>query len=84
MMSAIAQATRLEVLTALADAGKDGLAAGALAERIGAPASTMSTHLAILERAGLVSSTRTGRTIVFRLERDAISALNGFLSHLVG
>lgn len=83
-LSAIAQATRLQVLTTLADVGEAGLSAGALAERVGAPASTMSAHLAILERAGLVSSTRSGRTIVFRLERDTVSELTGFLSHLFG
>ncbi len=50
VMSALAQPTRLEVFTQLARARPDGLSSGALAERVGTPANTMSAHLAILSR----------------------------------
>lgn len=81
LMSALAQPTRLEVFTQLARARPDGLAAGELAKRVGTPANTMSVHLAILHRAGLISSEKTGRNVVFRAEPDAIRDLALFLMH---
>ncbi len=80
-MSALAQPTRLEVFTQLARSRPDGLSSGALAERIGTLPNTMSTHLAILSRAGLVSTTKVGRQVVYRAEPDAIRDLALFLMH---
>nr|WP_314470439.1 metalloregulator ArsR/SmtB family transcription factor [uncultured Sphingomonas sp.] len=81
VMSALAQPTRLEVFTQLARARPDGLSPGQLAERIGTPASTMSVHLTILSRAGLISSTKKGRSIIYKAEPDAIRDLALFLMH---
>lgn len=81
VMSALAQPTRLEVFTHLARARPDGLAPGALAERIGTPASTMSVHLTILSRAGLISSTKSGRSIIYKADPDAVRDLALFLMH---
>lgn len=81
VMSALAQPTRLEVFTQLARARPDGLSPGQLAERIGTPASTMSVHLTILSRAGLISSTKAGRNITYRAEPDAVRDLALFLMH---
>lgn len=39
----------------------------------------MSTHLAILERAGLIQSRREGRTIYYRANLDGMTALMAFL-----
>ena len=51
--------TRAELLTALADpASTTGLAA-----RTGVPVSSVSEHLAVLRGAGLVATTRTGRSL---------------------
>lgn len=80
IMSALAQPTRLEVFTQLARARPDGLAAGELAKRVGTPANTMSVHLAILNRAGLISSEKVGRNTIFRAEPDAIHELALFLT----
>ena len=44
----------------------NGMSAGALAEAVGCPHNTFSTHVAILARAGLVYGTREGRTITYR------------------
>lgn len=79
MMSALAQPTRLEVFTQLARTWPDGLSAGVLAERVGTPANTMSAHLAILSRAGLVTSIRAGRQIIYQAEPDASRRLTAFL-----
>ena len=81
VMSALAQPTRLEVFTHLARARPDGLSAGALAARIGTPASTMSVHLTILSRAGLISSAKMGRSIMYKAEPDAVRDLALFLMH---
>lgn len=79
LMSALAQSTRLEVFTQLARARPDGLSAGALAGRLGTPANTMSAHLAILSRAGLVTFLKTGRHIIYKAQPEAIRELALFL-----
>jgi ArsR family transcriptional regulator, arsenate/arsenite/antimonite-responsive transcriptional repressor len=81
VMSALAQPTRLEVFTQLARARPEGLSSGDLARLIGTPANTMSVHLAILSRAGLISSVKSGRHIIYRAEADAVRDLALFLMH---
>lgn len=79
LMSALAQATRLEVLTHLSRALPDGQSAGVLAELTGTPTSTMSAHLTILAQAGLVGQTRSGRHIIYHAMPDAVRDLTRFL-----
>ncbi len=57
----------------------DGLSAGAIAETIGCPQNTLSTHLSILARAGLVRGARSGRSIVYRADLRAMRSLIEFL-----
>ena len=52
-----------------------GLLAGAIAETIGCPHNTLSSHLSILARAGLIRGTREGRTILYRADVEAMRAL---------
>lgn len=78
-LGALAQETRLSVFQMLVKAGPDGLIAGAIAERANVPPSTMSHHLATLERAGLVQSTRESRLIHYRADYSAMRRLLGFL-----
>lgn len=63
--AALSQPTRLEAFRLLAQAGPDGLRAGAIADHLGVVASTLSHHLAQLEQAGLVHSRRQGRHIIY-------------------
>ena len=49
-----------------------GVTAGVIAETIGAPHNTLSTHLAILVRAGLLRSSREGRTIIYRSDIEGM------------
>lgn len=79
VLAALGQQTRLEVLTLLSRAPAGGLTSGDLAVMARVPANSMSTHLAILAAAGLVRSTRTGRKVVYVIEREAIE---GALSNL--
>jgi ArsR family transcriptional regulator, arsenate/arsenite/antimonite-responsive transcriptional repressor len=77
--SALAQATRLEVFRLLMEHEPDGLPAGEIARCIAVPRNTMSTHLAILTRAGLIEAERQSRTIVYRAQLEAVRSLTGFL-----
>lgn len=77
--AALAQETRLRILRHLVVAGPDGLAAGAVAERVEVSPSNVSFHLKELERAHLLSARRDGRSIVYRAEYHAISGLIRFL-----
>ena len=79
-LSALAQTSRLQVFRLLVRNGPAGLAAGEIALKLAIPHNTLSTHLAILTRAGLLSSTRFGRSIVYRIDPDGIQRL---LNHLV-
>ncbi|ODT13556.1 MAG: hypothetical protein ABS35_37595, partial [Kaistia sp. SCN 65-12] len=74
MLAALSQETRLEVFRRLVVAGPDGLAAGDISRTLGVPSNTMSTHLAILERSGLVVSMRMGRSIIYSANLDAMNA----------
>lgn len=76
---ALSQPTRLAVFRALVQAGHDGVAAGALAELVQVPASTLSAHLKILEHAGLVTSRRLSRHIFYAARYDTARALIAFL-----
>ena len=64
VFSALSQETRLDLLRLLMGEIPNGLPASDIASRLGVPSSTLSFHLAALERAGLTHSTRHGRQIV--------------------
>lgn len=76
---ALSQETRLRILRQLVKAGPDGVAAGAIAEHVEVSPSNVSFHLKELERAGLVSSQRNSRSIVYSAEYEALSGLIRFL-----
>jgi len=60
--------------------GATGLSAGALADTLGAPASTTSFHLSALERAGLIASTRRGRQLMYAVRPAVFRQLVVFLT----
>lgn len=78
-LGALAHETRLSVFRALVRAGPDGMIAGAIASHCGVPPSTMSHHLAALERAGLVQSERESRLIRYRADFAGMRRLLAFL-----
>jgi DNA-binding transcriptional ArsR family regulator len=77
--AALSQETRLEAFRQLVRLTPEGMPAGALARDLDVPASTLSSHLAILERAGLVASERQGRVILYRADLDGARDLVQFL-----
>lgn len=78
-LGALAHETRLAVFRMLVKAGPEGMIAGAIAEHRAVPPSTMSHHLATLERAGLVRSQRESRLIHYRADFAGMRRLLGFL-----
>ncbi|MEH6789922.1 ArsR/SmtB family transcription factor [Parasphingorhabdus sp.] len=78
-LGALAQNTRLEVFRLLVRHEPVGLPAGEIARRLDVPQNTMSSHLSVLSRAGLVSSTRDSRLIIYRANLAAMNALIAYL-----
>lgn len=76
---ALAHPGRLNVFQTIVRAGLDGMAAGKIAESVGIPANTASTHLSILTGAGLLSAYRDGRSIIYRANFGHFSDLIGFM-----
>ena len=74
-MDALAHETRLRAFRLLVKAGPEGMPAGDIAERMDARQNTMSSHLAKLQRAGIISSERDGRHIIYRADFDALGGL---------
>ncbi|SOY44432.1 ArsR/SmtB family transcription factor [Cupriavidus taiwanensis] len=80
--AAISQETRLRIVRMLVVAGADGMAAGAISEQLGgAPAPRISFHLSQLAEAGMITSRREGRSIVYSAVFSALSDLVAFLMH---
>jgi ArsR family transcriptional regulator, arsenate/arsenite/antimonite-responsive transcriptional repressor len=78
-LAALAQSTRLGVFRLLVKHEPDGLAAGDIARAIAVPQNTMSAHLAILARAGLVKSERKSRSIIYRANLTTFQDLTSFM-----
>jgi DNA-binding transcriptional ArsR family regulator len=78
-LAALGQPMRLTIFRLLMRREPDGLPAGTLAQEIGCPQNTLSTHLAILARAGLIRGTRDGRSIVYRADVEGMRDLIAFL-----
>ena len=78
-LAALAQPTRLEAMRHLVSLEPDGAAAGEIARAAGVPQNTMSTHLAVLSRAGLVDGERQGRSIIYRARLDRCRSIVGYL-----
>ncbi|MDW9484271.1 metalloregulator ArsR/SmtB family transcription factor [Sinorhizobium meliloti] len=77
--AALSQETRLGIVRTLVVAGPVGMAAGAIAEKMGVSPSNVSFHLKELERTGLITQTRESRSIVYSASYDALADLVKFL-----
>ena len=79
-LAALAHETRLGVFRLLVRHGGRGIAAGDIAEALELAPPTLSFHLKELRSAGVVASEREGRSIRYRPDFAAMSALVTFLS----
>lgn len=80
VLSALAQETRLGIFRLLVERGPEGMPAGAIAERLGIPAATLSFHLKELSHAGLVSYRQEGRFVFYSADFDTMDGLLAFLT----
>jgi ArsR family transcriptional regulator len=78
--AALAQEHRLAVFRLMISEGAGGLTAGEIAHRLAIPPSTLSHHLAHLERAGLLRSRRVDRRIFYAVDVKGTRALVTFLT----
>ncbi|WP_109259823.1 ArsR/SmtB family transcription factor [Hyphobacterium indicum] len=78
-LSALSQESRLDVFRLLVKAGSKGLAAGDIAAHLRVRQNTMSSHLGILTRAGLIRRERQGRSIRYAADSDGMQGLIRFL-----
>ena len=78
-LSALAQEHRLALFRLLVQAGERGMAAGAIAGALAVPNSSLSFHLAQLNRAGLIVQERQHRSLIYRANYAVMNALVGYL-----
>jgi DNA-binding transcriptional ArsR family regulator len=82
IMSALAQPTRLAIFETLAASRGQGIASGELADKVGTSTASMSAHLAILARAGLIEQEKIGRHVLCRAIPAQTRRLSAFIGQL--
>lgn len=78
-LAALAHETRLEIVRLLVPFGDKGLAAGDIGRQVKVSASRLSFHLAALEQAGLLSSCRKSRNVIYRVNHQQLGKMIGYL-----
>jgi ArsR family transcriptional regulator len=78
-LAALAQNSRLEAFRLLVKNEPEGVPAGELARMLAVPQNTMSAHLAILSRTGLITGERQSRSIIYRANLVHLNQLILFL-----
>jgi DNA-binding transcriptional ArsR family regulator len=78
--SALAHEHRLAVYRLLVQAGPEGMAAGEIAEAVSLAPSSLSFHLAHLNRAGLITQRRESRSLIYSADFAQMNALVGFMT----
>ena len=79
-LAALAQESRLAVFRLLVQAGKEGVAAGALGEELGIPPATLSFHLKTLSQAKLIKSRSAGRFVFYSANYAGMDELIAYLT----
>jgi DNA-binding transcriptional ArsR family regulator len=79
-LSSLAQDTRLAIYRLLVQAGPNGLAAGAISDKLGVVPSSLSFHLAHLTRSDLVTQRRASRSLIYAADYNAMNELMGYLT----
>jgi len=78
-LAALAQSTRLDTFRLLVRHEPDGVPAGEIARHLEVPHNTMSAHLNVLSRAGLVRSERQSRSIIYRADLERFRQVMTYL-----
>lgn len=77
--AALAQSSRMAIFRLLVKAGPEGLQVGEIGRTLGIVSSTLSGHLAVLKRAGLLKARRHQREIHYSANLEIVNDLIGFL-----
>lgn len=83
-LAALAQATRLRIVSIVAETGTTGIAAGEIARALHCPASTLSFHLKELSRAEVLEARSRGRFVIYALQPAVLDELAQFVKGLGG
>src|SRR3546814_20048553 len=78
-LAALSHTSRLEAFRLLVRHEPFGLPAGEVARELAVPQNTMSAHLSVLAHAGLVSSERQGRSILYPAYLERLRGISRFL-----
>jgi len=78
-LSALAHGGRLDIFRLLVKAGLGGVPAGEIARALQVRPNALSANLRVLSHAGLISSRREGRSIIYTAEYAAMSGVLSFL-----
>ena len=79
-LGALAHEYRLAIYRLLVEQGPEGLAAGAIGDRLGLVPSSLTFHLQALQRAGLITQVRASRQLIYRADYTAMNDLVGYLT----
>ena len=79
-LGSLAQETRLSIYRMLVQKGPEGMAAGAIGEALGVPASSLSFHLHQLMHAGLITQERQSRQLIYSANFERMNALVTYLT----
>lgn len=79
-LGSLAQETRLSVYRLLVKHGPEGLSAGAVAQALDVPASSLSFHLHQLMHAGLITQSRQSRQLIYAANYERMNALVAYLT----
>jgi ArsR family transcriptional regulator, arsenate/arsenite/antimonite-responsive transcriptional repressor len=79
-LAALAQESRLSIFRLLVQAGKAGMAAGALGEKLDIPPATLSFHLKTLTHARLIKSRSEGRFVIYSANYTGMNKLIAYLT----
>ena len=78
-LAALAQDTRLDIFRPLVEYQPAGLPAGKIGEMLELPGATLSFHLNQLKQAGLITSIREGRSLIYSANTDVVDELTQYL-----
>jgi DNA-binding transcriptional ArsR family regulator len=79
-LGALAHEYRLAIYRLLVEQGPQGLAAGAIGERVGLVPSSLTFHLQALQHAGLITQIRASRQLIYSADFSAMNDLVAYLT----
>jgi ArsR family transcriptional regulator, arsenate/arsenite/antimonite-responsive transcriptional repressor len=79
LLTALGQECRLRVFRLLVQHGATGMAAGDIATKLGVAPNTLSAHLTVLSRAGLIGSRKEGRSVIYAIDLEGTRELLAYL-----